>query len=428
MRSEPSWTRTHALSIHVLPAAFPRAGTSPGGVPEVPPPEAFKNKAERVKWMGELSERMVWEKGQSDGPFPDAKAGIRVEEKGLWSVVLRIRRKEGVKGTGRKGVTLIATHPIGFHKETWGPLFELLIQFTESESSPIRIEEIWSLDAFNHGDAALINGSYLPRLPDRSDYGRDLANFLLHHLPDSVDTLGKDLPFHLLRLASATTSARIKNGFTDRTLVALGHSLGGDATAICGISYPKLFSALILMETTLFPPSRNSPKRRTTIILGTMGRRSWWDSREEAKKALLKSPLFQAFDPAVFDAYVEHGMYQDDKTGKVHLKCPPAAEASEYTESRTMNEGWELLPTLDDSVELRWVMGGTDEASNLVGGRDIARLTVWRRPTNASNVRIPGGGHLIVQEKPREVAEDIALFLSHKYSSNGEDKKRKSKM
>ena len=30
-----------------------------------------------------------------------------------------------------------------------------------------------------------------------------------------------------------------------------------------------------------------------------------------------------------------------------------------------MNEGWELLPTLDEKVELRWIMGGKDEASNL---------------------------------------------------------------
>jgi len=30
-----------------------------------------------------------------------------------------------------------------------------------------------------------------------------------------------------------------------------------------------------------------------------------------------------------------------------------------------MNEGWELLPTLDEKVELRWIMGGKDEASDM---------------------------------------------------------------
>lgn len=116
-------------------------------------------------------------------------------------------------------------------------------------------------------------------------------------------------------------------------------------------------------------------------------------------------------------------------------------------ELRTMNEGWELLPTLDENIEMRWIMGGKDEASDLcvvvlllsciaamlimpffsVGGPENARITVWRREKNASNVRIPGAGHLVciscvmsigtkqkfirllefqtVQEKPKEFGE-----------------------
>jgi len=89
-----------------------------------------------------------------------------------------------------------------------------------------------------------------------------------------------------------------------------------------------------------------------------------------------------------------------------------------------MNEGWELLPTLDDKVGLRWIMGGREDASDLVGGLNVATLTVWRRPKNNSNVRIPGAGHLVVQEKPKEVAEDIKLFLTRKLvpSSNEQSK------
>jgi hypothetical protein len=87
--------------------------------------------------------------------------------------------------------------------------------------------------------------------------------------------------------------------------------------------------------------------------------------RAEARKAFLKAPMFQKFDPAVLDAYVEYGLYEDKNTGEVHLKCNPAWEASEYTEVRTMNEGWELLPTLDDKVGLRWIMGGREDASDL---------------------------------------------------------------
>ncbi|KAH9484884.1 Abhydrolase domain-containing protein mpaH [Psilocybe cubensis] len=433
-----AFTYTHTLSVHILPAAYPRAASTPGRI-EVPLPEAFigpKAKEQRTKRLFETAHGMLAEKVQLESVFPDPKLNARVGEVGLWSTVLRIRRDESVSlGEGKKGITLVTTHPIGFHKEIWEPTFRHLIEMTELANSSIRIEELWSLEAVNHGDAALINGIHIPKLPDRSDYGRDIANFVIHHLPDGKDAFGKDLPLQLTRLPESIATERVKHGFRDRNVVTMGHSLGGDATALCGISYPKLFPAIILLETTLFPGSNNRSKLKPAIIVSTLGRRSSWPSREEAKKALLKSPLFQAFDPEVLNVYVEHGTYKDDKTGQIHLKCPPALEASEFAELRTMNEGWELLPTLDDNVELRWIMGGRDDASNLltrefvgcvrVGGMEVARKTVWRRSKNASNVKLPGAGHLLVQEKPKDVAEDITLFLTRKFGSGEDGRKAK---
>ncbi|KAF8907818.1 Alpha/beta hydrolase family-domain-containing protein [Gymnopilus junonius] len=421
-----AFTSTHTLSVHILPAAFPRAPSARGKI-NVPPLESFKGKttkADRKKWLDQTVEQMFWELQESQKVFPDPKANIEVGQIGLWSTVLRIRRNKSAVEEGKdvKGITLVATHPIGFHKEIWEPTFRHLIEMTESSSSSVRIEEIWSLEAVNHGDAGLINDRYLPKSIDRSDYGRDIANFLIHHLPEGADSFGKDLPIQLSRLPSSISSSRVSHGFSDRNVVSLGHSLGGDATALCGISYPKLFSAMILLETTLFPVSYK--KKGSPIILSTLGRRSSWPSREEARKGFLKAPLFQAFDPEVLDIYVEHGLYEDEKTGEVRLKCEPAWEASEFNERRSMNEGWELLPTLDERIELRWIMGGKDSASDLVGGPEAARSTVWRRARNASNVRIPGAGHLVVQEKPRETAEDIALFLNHKFGRA----KRQSKL
>jgi len=66
-------------------------------------------------------------------------------------------------------------------------------------------------------------------IADRSDYARDIANFLIHHLPEGTNAFGKDVPLHLTRISDPISSARVRNGFTDRHIVALGHSLGGDA-------------------------------------------------------------------------------------------------------------------------------------------------------------------------------------------------------
>ena len=40
-------------------------------------------------------------------------------------------------------------------------------------------------------------------------------------------------------------------------------------------------------------------------------------------------------------------------------------EASDWTEFQVMIESWELMPTLDERIELRWIMGGRDDASCL---------------------------------------------------------------
>ena len=38
-----------------------------------------------------------------------------------------------------------------------------LIEFTEA-SGAAHIDEIWAIDAVNHGDSVLINGSHIPKL------------------------------------------------------------------------------------------------------------------------------------------------------------------------------------------------------------------------------------------------------------------------
>ena len=82
--------------------------------------EAFKDKAERKKWINETSQKMMQEKTEADKMFPDPAAGVEVGKEGLWGTVLRIRRnKSTAPWDRRKGITLVATHPIGFHKEVY---------------------------------------------------------------------------------------------------------------------------------------------------------------------------------------------------------------------------------------------------------------------------------------------------------------------
>jgi len=63
---------------------------------------------------------------------------------------------------------------------------------------------------------------------------------------------------------------------------------------------------------------------------------------------------------------------------------------------------------------MKWILSGTD--SMTTGGPEGSPDTVWRRPENSENVRIAGSGHLIPQEAPAALADEIHKFLADRHS------------
>jgi hypothetical protein len=57
-------------------------------------------------------------------------------------------------------LTLILTHGTGFHKEQWEPTIDDLYDLLDAGGS-VKVREIWSIDAPNHGDAATLNENAL---------------------------------------------------------------------------------------------------------------------------------------------------------------------------------------------------------------------------------------------------------------------------
>jgi hypothetical protein len=115
------------------------------------------------------------------------------------------------------------------------------------------IDEIWSFESIQHGDSALLNvasflgiclsfhfpnmwcliRSWIRILPvDWTDYARDILNFMLHYLPSHPSSSTTELPVHLPLISAAETEARKTHGYSDRKLVAVGHSLGGCASYV----------------------------------------------------------------------------------------------------------------------------------------------------------------------------------------------------
>lgn len=388
----------------MVPAAFPRS------TPDIPFPEMPTWTPDKQEWNANVRKTA------------DAMIALRVkqwngelESKGsrtpLWVCVNRYVRK-GVREEG-KGVTLFFAHANGLHKETWEPTLLELINENRKSHESYTIDEVWSWEAVNHGDPYLVNTERLGGMYEWRDNSRDILHFFLHYMPASCSP--NKLPIHLPRLDPTVAEGRRLHGFTSRINVGIGHSLGGCTVTRAAITEPALFSSLILVD----PMIRPHPKGELSITpatyqftVGAIARQIHWPSRDDARKRFLASPFFAAWHPAVLELYLECGLY-DDPNGGVSLKTPGKWEAFIFAEGLLAYETWDLIDTLDERVELRWIVSGRNPPDD----GDVRERMVWRRPQNASNVVIPSSGHLITQEAPTELAQEIHEFLLRKYGS-----------
>ncbi|KIO01549.1 hypothetical protein M404DRAFT_1002974 [Pisolithus tinctorius Marx 270] len=345
----------YMLSTHIIPAAFPRL------VPDIPPETTV-----------EFVNRYVW-----------------------------VHRRDNL-GTG---LTLSLVPATGFPKEIWEPMLRSLLDLT----SGLLVDEVWSWEAVNHGDSALVNAESLSGIFDWHDDARDIANFLLNYLPEESTPVS--LPTCLASVPEATSDARKELGYHRRRLVVVGHSFGGTSLTSATLNFPRLFSSLILVDPIILADKTRTVEEAVRFAVDAFIRRSFWSSREEALSLFKQSPFFASWHPEVLKTYVDHGLTVG-AAGGVGLKMIAVQEGLSYVSVPTCIEVWELLEKLDENITLRWVVPWPGFL-----GEEETQVRVWRRPTNASNVVFPFAGHLIVQEAPIELAEDIATFLSKNYGS-----------
>jgi len=334
-----------------------------------------------------------------------------VQETALYNVFNRYALSE--RPESGVPITLLVLQANGFPKEIWEPCLHFLIDEVKQSISSIFIEEIWTMDAVNHGDAGLVNERYLTDRFDWADHARDILNFVTNYLPVSGT---QDVPTHLPAIGQDISRHRLDNGFRDRTLVALGHSFGGCSATRAALHAPNLFSSLVLVDPVILPSYKivdGGFAWMSKRCVPALSRRTTWSSREEALNSFLKSSFFQTWHADALRAYVDYGIAADSANNVVKLKCSGYQEAIVFSDGLVARETWELLDQLNEKIELYFIMAGI--GAEVSGGEDAAQQVVWRRRRNCSNVRVGGAGHLITQEKPKELSLLVADFLRRKY-------------
>ncbi|TFY55640.1 hypothetical protein EVJ58_g8118 [Rhodofomes roseus] len=417
---DASWV----LSTHFVPAALPRT------TPDIPPVTLPTWTPDKEKWKAAVRKTA------------DEIVGVRYKQwngelkepgsrKPLWVNLNRYRRRALSPGDESKGVTLLFAHANGFPKEIWEPALLQLLEQHKASRSTYQIAEVWAWEAVNHGDSYLVNEKNLGGIYDWQDNSRDVIQFLLHYLPSRASS--SELPLHLPRLPDSIARERRSRGFSERNMVGIGHSLGGGTLSRAAIAEQALFHSLVLVDPIIRPYPRQGPLVNAATIkltLGAIQRQSRWSSRQEAKEKFLASPFFSTWHPDVLDMYVECGLTEDAEGG-VKLKMPGIQEALTFTEVMTTYDTWDLIDTLDARVPLRWILPGKDAEASAQTFADepyidtdgrrtdggVRAQLAWRRPANASNVVIQEAGHLIAQEAPVQLAEELDAFLQNQYGS-----------
>ncbi|PCH38438.1 hypothetical protein WOLCODRAFT_130894 [Wolfiporia cocos MD-104 SS10] len=387
------------LTTHLIPAAVPRT------IPDVPLPVQPAWTPDKEQWKAAVSE-------MSDGMVAmrykqwNGELILPPSRKQLWACLNRYVRKDN----NGNGVTLFFAHANGFPKEIWEPALLRLLEAHRTSHATYAIDEIWAWEAVNHGDACLINANNLSGMYDWQDNSRDMLQFLLYYLPSTSSSSA--LPTHLPRLRESTAQRRKSYGIETRTLIGVGHSLGGCTITRAAVAEQRLFSSLILVDPIIrpYPVGPLIGGRTRAFLPGAIQRQHRWTSRDEARKKFLSSPFFAAWDSAVLEVYLECGLY-DDPDGGVKLKMSGIHEALTFSETMTPFETWDLVDALDPQIELRWIVPGKNPPEDA----GIREQLVWRRPTNSSNIIITSSDHLITQEKPAELAGEIHAFLERKY-------------
>ena len=246
-------------------------------------------------------------------------------------------------------------HATGFHGRCWDCIIRMFPQ-----------RHCLAVDARGHGRSSQ------PELPYHWQiFGRDLAVVAEHW--DVRDAIGS------------------------------GHSSGGHATVQAAALRPHTYSALLLVDPSIFPlESYGAPPPDASF---TLRRRNLWASPDEMFERFKARPPFAGWRPEILRDYCNFGVLPRD--GKFVLACPPAVEASIYQTSRepASNIYAEVAQVTHPVVVMR---AGTERQP---GKFDLAAsptaVDLASRFAHGREVLLPEASHFIPMEEPEMVAEEI---------------------
>jgi lipase len=247
-------------------------------------------------------------------------------------------------------------HATGFHGRCWDQIIRMLPED----------RRCIAIDARGHGRSAKPEPPYYWR-----SFGRDLV-----------------LTASLFEIEGA---------------IGVGHSMGGHITVQAAALRPETYSALLLVDPTIFPESYyGGPVPDASF---TLRRRNQFASSDEMFERFRDKMPFQRWRPEILRDYCDYGVLPDGD-GYV-LACPPRVEASIYENSKTpeSNIYAEVAMVKHPVVVIR--AGRTRSAEVFDLGASPTSPELASRFQNGREIVLEGASHYIAMEEPDRVGEEI---------------------
>jgi pimeloyl-ACP methyl ester carboxylesterase len=214
-------------------------------------------------------------------------------------------------------------------------------------------------------------------------------------------------------IATLEADERVREG----GVTGVGHSLGGFVTLIAAVRRPDLFRALVLIE----PPFllwrhrmalhlfRHLAPQRFPLVGRTLRRREHWGSVEEAFRYFRDKPVFRRIHDDVLEDYARYGTRL--------ASAPPDHPASHQGRVLAFSKQWEARIYLSLGSHLPWLRNCRVPTVGVRGAdSDTLLHGVWaqwqRTATSHRFLELPGTGHLLPFEEPRQAADHIMAALA----------------
>jgi pimeloyl-ACP methyl ester carboxylesterase len=185
----------------------------------------------------------------------------------------------------------------------------------------------------------------------------------------------------------------------------VGHSMGATVVTMAVAVFGLQAIAMVLIEPIFLPENFYGVTIRVDehpLASRAIKRTNYWSDPEEALNYLKSRSLFESWDPEMLDLYLRFGM-QAGEGGGLQLVCSPEREAALFMGGLHQNP-WPLLSNV--TCPCLVLEGETSENRSFI---DLPKaVSLFPR---GSYRMIPGTGHLIPMEHPKEMRQIIRDFF-----------------